>query len=78
MQVQDLHLSAVSGYTFNLEETSALQSSLILLRDSQALNHVSVWGKILGVNKDYVIAQGFQDDFIAGVKYFYRQVFFNL
>jgi hypothetical protein len=72
MEVEDIHLASLSGYCFNTEEKTALRQSTTLLKDAEKLGAVQVWGKILGVQKDYIVVQTFNDDFLVGKKYFYR------
>jgi radial spoke head protein 9 len=49
----------LNGYTLNIQERTALQSSLTLLRNDNHFHTVVYWGKILGVRNDYHIAQGY-------------------
>eukprot|EP01116_Phalansterium_solitarium_P019151 TRINITY_DN5261_c0_g1_i2.p1 TRINITY_DN5261_c0_g1~~TRINITY_DN5261_c0_g1_i2.p1 ORF type:complete len:303 (-),score=101.55 TRINITY_DN5261_c0_g1_i2:298-1206(-) len=74
MNAQDLFLKldylSPSGVTLNVEQRASLQSSLPLLRKNLKLDLVNFWGKVFGVEKDYLIAQGFGKDLFAGKKNF--------
>jgi len=61
---------APSGHTLPLEQRAALQCSLPLLKRNLKLHHVYFWGKVFGVEKDYLIAQGFGRDMFAGKRTF--------
>lgn len=60
------------GHTLNLEHRSALQTTLPLLQKNCKLDRVKFWGKILGISRDYLIAQGFSVNRFGGVKNFCR------
>ncbi|XP_045916371.1 radial spoke head protein 9 homolog isoform X1 [Micropterus dolomieu] len=53
-----LELVAGSGYTLNVEQRTALQTSLVILKKNYKFHRVLFWGKILGLKEDYFIAQG--------------------
>uniref|UniRef100_A0A4W6EHB8 Radial spoke head protein 9 homolog n=1 Tax=Lates calcarifer TaxID=8187 RepID=A0A4W6EHB8_LATCA len=57
-----LELVAGSGYTLNIEQRAALQTSLVILRKNYKFQRVLYWGKILGLKEDYFIAQGRGED----------------
>ena len=53
-----------SGHTLNVEERTALQTSLLILKKNAKFKKVQFWGKIFGTQRDYLIAQGFGDTFL--------------
>ena len=59
------------GFTLNVEEQSSLKASLIIKRDEEKFSDVFLWGKLLGIQQDYFIAQGVHDSPFDR-KYFYR------
>lgn len=61
----------LSGFTLNVEEQASLKASLILKRDEEKLSEIYLWGKLLAVQKDYYIAQAYNEDFFKR-KFFYR------
>uniref|UniRef100_A0A8C5HUU7 Radial spoke head protein 9 homolog n=1 Tax=Gouania willdenowi TaxID=441366 RepID=A0A8C5HUU7_GOUWI len=66
-----LDLVAGSGYTLNSEERAALQTSLRILKKDHKFNRVLFWGKILGLDADYFIAQGRGEDEMKNRTSFY-------
>ncbi|XP_071335092.1 radial spoke head protein 9 homolog isoform X2 [Trachinotus anak] len=57
-----LDLVAGSGYTLNVEQRTALETSLVILKKNYKFHRVLFWGKILGLKEDYFIAQGRGED----------------
>ncbi|KAL7388386.1 hypothetical protein ABVT39_012858 [Epinephelus coioides] len=57
-----LELVGGSGNTLNVEQRTALQTSLVLLKKNYKFHRVLFWGKILGLKEDYFIAQGRGED----------------
>ena len=51
-----------SGVVLSVEQQATLQSSLVVLRREHKFRRVKLWGIILGINKDYFIAQGVSTD----------------
>ncbi|XP_028997821.1 radial spoke head protein 9 homolog isoform X2 [Betta splendens] len=66
-----LELVAGSGQTLNMEERSALQTSLVIVQKNYQFHRVLFWGKILGLKKDYFVAQGRGEDELTDVKNLY-------
>uniref|UniRef100_A0A3Q3X484 Radial spoke head protein 9 homolog n=1 Tax=Mola mola TaxID=94237 RepID=A0A3Q3X484_MOLML len=66
-----LELVSGSGYTLNVEQRAALQTSLTILKKNYKFNRVLFWGKILGLKEDYFIAQGRGVDEIQDKKNLY-------
>lgn len=60
----------LAGFILNVEEQASLRNSLILKQDEEKLVAISLWGKFLGIQQDYFIAQAYNDD-IFKRKYFY-------
>ena len=61
-----------SGIILSSEQKASLQSSLCLLQHNNKFSKIYFWGKILGVNEDYFIAQGANEDEMGEKKTFYR------
>ncbi|XP_035000476.2 radial spoke head protein 9 homolog [Hippoglossus stenolepis] len=57
-----LELVAGSGNTLNVEQRAALQTSLVILQKNYKFQRVMLWGKVLGLKADYLIAQGRGED----------------
>ncbi|XP_024147385.1 radial spoke head protein 9 homolog [Oryzias melastigma] len=57
-----LDVVASSGSVLNLEERTALQTSLVILKKNYKFQRVLFWGKILGLQQDYFVAQGRGED----------------
>jgi hypothetical protein len=66
---------ALSGNVLSAEEMVNLQSSLVVLKNENQCNRIVFWGKILGIQRDYHIAQGFRESVIGKRITFYRYVF---
>jgi radial spoke head protein 9 len=62
---------SLAGFTLNIEERTALQASLVIKKSEEKFDHVSFWGKINGVQKDYYIAQAWQEGDWFNKKNFY-------
>lgn len=60
----------LAGFTLNVEETSSLKASLIVKKDEEKLEEIALWGKLLGVQQDYFIAQAYDSELFKR-KYFY-------
>eukprot|EP00051_Salpingoeca_urceolata_P017620 m.242255 g.242255 ORF g.242255 m.242255 type:complete len:172 (+) comp19006_c6_seq6:298-813(+) len=50
---------ASTGFVLSVEQRSALQSSLLLLRQAEKFTRVVLFGRITAVSRDYLVAQGF-------------------
>jgi hypothetical protein len=61
-----------SGVSLTIEEKAALHTSLLLLKRNTKLQHVRFWGKIYGINRDYLIGQGCEESFFQKKKNFCR------
>lgn len=76
MDSEGLHLNidyvGSSGIILSPEQKAALQTSLVILKNSGKFHRVYFWGKILGVKDDYFIAQGVGRDEMVNRKTFYR------
>merc|ERR1711907_267888 len=53
---------AFPGGTLSSEERSAMQASFVLLKESQHFKEVRFWGKVRGVQRDYLLCQGTIDE----------------
>jgi len=65
MELFDLEygLKSVSsaGFTFNCQETTAIQAGLTILRSREQYEKIFLWGKVFGLKADYYIAYGLRD-----------------
>jgi hypothetical protein len=61
----------LAGFTLNTEERICLRNSLLVKMNEEKLANISLWGKILGTQQDYFIAQGVKDN------YFKRKLFYT-
>ncbi|XP_023286065.1 radial spoke head protein 9 homolog [Seriola lalandi dorsalis] len=66
-----LELVAGSGCTLNVEQRTALQTSLVILKKNYKFHRVLFWGKILGLKDHYFIAQGRGEDEMKDKKNLY-------
>jgi radial spoke head protein 9 len=71
LDLSDITQFSLVGTTLNVEERSVLATSLKIKADDEKLSNVYLWGKILGIHKDYMIAQAPHDNPFSR-KYFYR------
>jgi radial spoke head protein 9 len=66
MDTDGLHLSldylGSSGIVLNTEQKTSLQTSLLLLKNREKFRRVQFWGKIVGIQGEYFIAQGIGND----------------
>jgi len=67
-----LELVAGSGSVLTIEQRAALQTSLVILKKNYKLKRVMFWGKILGLKRDYFIAQGRGEDEMKDRNNLYR------
>lgn len=66
-----LDLVASSGVVLSTALRAVLQSSLVLLKNSEKFESVRFWGKISGARQDYLIAQGVGANPITDKKSFF-------
>jgi radial spoke head protein 9 len=59
----------LAGFSLNVEEMASLRNSTIVKKDQEKWSEFVLWGKLLGIQQDYFIAQGFNDLFRR--KYYY-------
>jgi hypothetical protein len=53
------YIQQANGHTLNIEERAAIQCSLPILKRNGKFAKMVFWGKIYGLKKDYLIAQGY-------------------
>ena len=75
--LEDLTYFSLAGFTLNQEEKAVLASSLQVKKDQEKLATISFWGKIQGLQRDYLIAQSTGDS-LFDRKYFYRYAQFPI
>ncbi|PWA27889.1 hypothetical protein CCH79_00000071 [Gambusia affinis] len=66
-----LDFIASSGRILNVEQRTALQTSMLILKKNYNFKRVMFWGKVLGIKQDYFIAQGRGEDEIKNRTYLY-------
>ncbi|KAJ3272127.1 Radial spoke head protein 9 [Terramyces sp. JEL0728] len=71
--LDNLDLFNLAGVTLNVEERATLRSSLILKQEEEKLTFIALWGKLLGVNRDYYICQGYNTNLFER-KFYYTQL----
>jgi len=62
---------ASSGVVLSIEQKTALESSLIILKNQQKFQLVQFFGKIIGIQNDYFIVQGVGKDSLKDRKTLY-------
>ena len=67
-----LELVAGNGCILTIEQRTALQSSLVILKKNYKFLRVLFWGKISGLEHDYFIAQGRRENEMKDKKNLYR------
>ncbi|KAJ3218245.1 Radial spoke head protein 9 [Dinochytrium kinnereticum] len=66
LDVNDMNHFTLAGFILNTEERTVLSTSLKLKAQAERLTGgIYLWGKILGINRDYYIAQAPMDDLFA-------------
>jgi radial spoke head protein 9 len=70
-EIEDIKQFSIAGFTLNVEEEACLSASLIKKMDEEKLGTLNLWGKILGINKDYFIAQTCLTEDKMKRKYYY-------
>jgi len=77
MDSKVLHLSidyvGGCGVILSPEQKASLQTSLVIQLNNQKFSRVQYWGKILGIQADYYIAQGFTSDHFSERKCLYSK-----
>ncbi|KAI8925221.1 hypothetical protein BC831DRAFT_550786 [Entophlyctis helioformis] len=66
----DLPLFTLAGFALNVEERATLFSSLLIKKDQEKLTNLYLWGKILGIQQDYFLAQSVDTNLFQR-KYYY-------
>ena len=70
----DLDYLGSSGVILSTEQKASLKNSLLLLKNREKFRRVELWGRIVGIQGEYFIAQGFGVEQLMEKKYHYRQV----
>ncbi|KAJ3050059.1 Radial spoke head protein 9 [Rhizophlyctis rosea] len=70
LNLDDVSYFTLAGFTLNVEERAAIAASLQLKKDQEKLETIALWGKILGIQRDYFVAHSPGDDVFAR-KYYY-------
>ena len=60
--VRDLEIFSGSGHKFSSELQSQVINSLTILKHNNKFKKLYLWGRILGLKEDYLIATGIHDD----------------
>jgi len=61
------------GVILSPEQKASLQTSLPILLNRQKFTHVQFWGKIIGIQDDYYIAQGYTRDQLSEKRTLYSK-----
>lgn len=67
-----MELVAGNGCILSVEQRTALQTSLVGLKKNYKFRRVLFWGRILGLEHDYFIAQGRRENEMRDKKNLYR------
>ncbi|KAI9101039.1 hypothetical protein DFS34DRAFT_612977 [Phlyctochytrium arcticum] len=70
VSLDDMTYLSLAGFILNPEERAALASSLEAKKSQEKLDEMWIWGKVNGVQRDYLIAQAIGDN-IFSRKFFY-------
>lgn len=70
---QELDFVASTGVILSIEQKTALQTSLPVLKAENKFHGLFFWGKIIGIGRDYYIAKGVGENYLREVTYFYSQ-----
>eukprot|EP01137_Pigoraptor_chileana_P033813 Opistho-2@25345 len=77
MDGDDVHVSieyvSSSGAVLSVEHKAALETSLVILRDTQKAHRVKFWGKVVTTHNDYFVAESLGKDELAERKSFYSR-----
>ncbi|KAL2918041.1 hypothetical protein HK105_202455 [Polyrhizophydium stewartii] len=68
---EDVPAFTLAGFTLNVEERATLFASLAIKKDQEKLPSIHLWGKILGINQDYLLAQSVSATSLFERKYYY-------
>ncbi|KAI8592249.1 Radial spoke head protein 9 [Geranomyces variabilis] len=69
--LDDVPYFTLAGFTLNIEERAALASSLQTKKAQEKLDNIWLWGKVLGVQRDYLVAQALSSDDPFSRKFYY-------
>lgn len=69
--LNSLDVSEQFGLTIATEEGIILYNSLLLLKNENHFRKIYLWGKILGIEKDYYVAFGYRTDALIGKIFYY-------
>ncbi|XP_062503078.1 radial spoke head protein 9 homolog [Corticium candelabrum] len=67
----DLDYLGSSGVILSTEQKASLKNSLLLLKNREKFRRVELWGRIVGIQGEYFIAQGFGVEQLMEKKYHY-------
>lgn len=74
-EISDIAHFSIAGFTLNVEERASLKASLLVKQQEEKLDSINLWGKVLGIQRDYYLAQSSGADLLAEKKFYYRFVF---
>ncbi|KAJ3036627.1 Radial spoke head protein 9 [Rhizophlyctis rosea] len=57
LNLDDASYFTLAGFTLNVEERAAVAASLQLKKEQEKLETIALWGKVLGIQRDYFVAQ---------------------
>ena len=70
--VLDIENLALAGVVLSVEQKTALQTALAIVKDQYKFSRVYFWGKILGVKEDYYLAAGVGKNELKQRTFLYR------
>ncbi|EGF81050.1 hypothetical protein BATDEDRAFT_24691 [Batrachochytrium dendrobatidis JAM81] len=70
MESQDAAMFNLAGFTLNIEERASLFNSLVIKKEQEKLPNIYLWGKVLGIQQDYLLAQSVSES-LFDRKYYY-------
>ena len=58
MELNDLALRFIPGFTVNVEERAALETQMALRQSQERLSVMKFWGRVTGTTGDYLVVFG--------------------
>lgn len=71
--LQEFDCVSSTGIILSIEQKTALQTSLPVLKAENKFRGLFFWGKIIGLARDYYIAKGVGENYLKDVTYYYSQ-----
>lgn len=71
LNLEEVGNFSAAGFILNVEERTVMNTSLQLKKEEERFKEIGLWGKVLGIHRDYYVAQANSDD------YFVRKLFYS-